>query len=214
MCSADVLSENPVCLMPGCGSFPEAWVATSLTGKALGEVKKGSELGSELISELSTCHLGAWLKTMRCSSKTWVCHSSESWCQGHHLCRSLKRPAAGNGVGFPTTQLCIYLTFHLFGNSCHLTSFTTSAQLGTASRVVLEDETALDTPAQKQIFVSLLISKAQLSLYPQSQCAGEKCDQSVLKTTKNDLQELFLALLGHEIMDIKIMTLLYIEKLF
>lgn len=53
MCSADVLSENPACLMPGCGSFPEAWVATSLAAKALGEVKKGSEL--------STSHLGTWL---------------------------------------------------------------------------------------------------------------------------------------------------------
>lgn len=113
-------------------------------------------------------------------------------------------------------MLCIHLTqsLQLFGNSCHSTSFSTSAQLGTAPRVVLEDETALDTPAQKLIFVSLLISKAQLSLYPQSHGAGEKCDQSILETTKNDLQELFLALLGHEIMDIKIMTLLYIEKLF
>lgn len=57
MCSADVLSENPACLMPGCGSFPEAWVATSLAAKALGEVTKGSELSSEL----STSHLGTWL---------------------------------------------------------------------------------------------------------------------------------------------------------
>lgn len=92
----------------------------------------------------------------------------------------------------------------------HLTSFSTSAQLGTPPRAVLED----DTSTQEQIFVFLLISKAQLSLYPQSRCTGEKCDQSILETTKNDLQELFLALLGHEIMDIKIMTLLYIEKLF
>lgn len=46
-------------------------------------------------------------------------------------------------------MLCVYLTLQLFGNSCH---FSTSAQLGTASQVVLEDETALDTPAQKQIF--------------------------------------------------------------
>lgn len=50
MCFADVLSESPACFMPGCGSFPEAWVATSLTAKALGEVKKGPEM--------STSHLG------------------------------------------------------------------------------------------------------------------------------------------------------------
>lgn len=57
MCSADVLSENPACLMPGCGSFPETWVAPSLAEIASGEVKKGSELSSEL----STSHLGTWL---------------------------------------------------------------------------------------------------------------------------------------------------------
>lgn len=54
--------------------------------------------------------------------------------------------------------------------------------------MVLKDETALDASAQTQIFVSLPISKAQSSLYPESHCAGEKCDQSILETTKNDLQ--------------------------
>lgn len=61
------------------------------------------------------------------------------------------------------------------------------AQLRRA-QVVLEDETALVVSTQTQAFVSLHISKAQLSLYPVSHSTEEKCDQSISKTTKNDLQ--------------------------
>lgn len=79
------------------------------------------------------------------------------------------------------------MSLQLAGNSCRLASASISALLGRAQQVVLQDGTALGASAQTQIFVSYPTSKAQLTLYHESHCAGEKCDQSVLETTKNDL---------------------------
>ena len=118
---------------------------------------------------------------------------SKSWFQGHCLYRHCRRPLAGMRLACPPhgapgfasiCPLCLWLV----GNSCHLTSSRISPGLGRAQQVVLRDEIALDASAQTQIFCLPPHLKAPLSLYPESHCAGEKCDQSILETTKNDLQ--------------------------